>query len=394
MGNRGCEALVRSNSALIRERFPNATFLCPSVNAELDTKQWPDHAAENVNFVPVAPYSERLRWWNRVRRLPFTQGILPPARGIDKFVLSMADRCDAVLMTGGDIISLDYDEFSLYHWSGLVEAFARVGKPVHLLAASVGPFTKSPHVERRMREHLSVYTSISVRETASYEYVTKMGRGDATLVADPAFTLVPDSCDSPAILDAPDGVLGLNVSGLVRETRGSEKSKVCFDEDVIRFIKSVVQRTAMSVLLIPHVDPLDGGSFNSDRHYMKGLLERIPKSDRIAILEGQPNTRQLKHVIGRCRYFIGARTHATVAGLSQGIPTCSIAYSVKALGINRDLIGDTRYVLPTPEVNFETLWAHLELLQAEEKSFRNLLDTRIPEWKARARLAIPQLNGV
>jgi polysaccharide pyruvyl transferase WcaK-like protein len=392
MGNRGCEALVRSNSALIRHQFPGATFLCPSQDAARDAAQWPDHVACGVEFVEAPPLSQALLWWNRLRRLPLLGQMPLPRRGLGGFVGDMAARCDAVLMTGGDIISLDYSEFSLYHWAGLVEAFARAGKPVHLIGASLGPFTKSPGVEQQMRKHLTAYTSVTVRETPSLAYAEKLGRGDAILVTDPAFTLKPQSWDMPPLATGEGGILGLNFSPLVRETRGSEQSKQAFDDDIVRFIASVIERTDMSVMLIPHVFPLDGGEGNSDLAYMRGLLSRLPAGDRVMLLDGQPNTCQLKYAIGRCRFFMGARTHATVAALSQSVPTCSIAYSVKALGINQDLIGDTRYVLPTPDVSFDTLWAHLDLLKADETAYRALLDRRIPEWRVNAALAIPELG--
>jgi polysaccharide pyruvyl transferase WcaK-like protein len=54
---------------------------------------------------------------------------------------------------------------------------------------------------------------------------------------------------------------------------------------------------------------------------------------------GNIGARQVKWVISKCRYFIGARTHATVAAFSTGVPTISIAYSKKARGINRDIFG-------------------------------------------------------
>jgi polysaccharide pyruvyl transferase WcaK-like protein len=392
MGNRGCEALVRSNSALIRERFPEATFLCPSENVGLDAAQWPDHAKLGVEFVDAPGFSARLKVWNRLRSLPLLRSASLPTHPLDGFMRTMLDRCDAVLMTGGDIISLDYGEFSLFHWVGLVEAFARAGKPVHLLAASIGPFTKAPVIERLISKHLEIYNSVSVRESPSFEYAAKLGCRDAILVADPAFTLEPEPWDVPALLNSGGGTLGLNVSPLVRETRVDEDSKRAFDDDVVSFITSVLERTNLNVLLIPHVFALDGSAINSDRLYMEGLFSRLPASERVEVIGGQPNTCQLKYAIGLCRYFMGARTHATVAALSQSVPTCSIAYSVKALGINKDLLGDMRYVLPTPEVSFDTLWTHLDLLRNHEAEFRSLLDARMIEWKAKTRLAISKLR--
>lgn len=391
MGNRGCEALIRSTCALIRERAPDATFLCPSVNIALDRRQWPDYANDGVEFISALPYSARLKWWNRLRRVvPLIDRIDPPAYSMTGSLKAELDRVDAVLMTGGDIISLDYGVFSLHHWAGLVEASARAGKPVHLLAASVGPFTRLPRVEERMQRHLRRYTSITVRETPSFAYLARLGVGGVRQVADPAFTMVAQPWDDSAFIQPGADMLGFNVSPLVRETRPSDDSRHAFDEDIIRFLTSVIERTSINVLLVPHVYPLDGGTVNSDLDYMAGLLSKVPEEarKRIQLLPPGLNAVQLKYTIGRCRYFMGARTHATVASLSQSVPTCSIAYSVKALGINEDLLGDTRYVLPTPEVSFDSLWSHLDALITNEATIKSTLDDRMPAWKLKARCGV------
>lgn len=392
MGNRGCEALLRSTTALIRERFPHARFLCPSENMANDARQWPDAAEQGIEFVDVPAFSTQLKIWNRLTgALPMVGFDHPPAYPLNAAYRALLDQCDAVLMTGGDIVSLDYGLFSLYHWTGLVEAAVKAGKPAHLLAASVGPFTKMPDVEKRMRRHLASYRTISVRETPSFDYVRQMGVADAVLVVDPAFTMEAQPWDCAEIFVPGVNYVGLNVSPIVRNVRGSEESKAAFDADIVRFISSILEKTGMNVVLVPHVGPLDGSGENSDRHYMARLLASMPDNSRVRLLPDGLNTVQLKYAIGKCRYFIGARTHATVASLSQLVPTCSIAYSVKALGINRDLLGDTRYVLPTPEVNSATLWSHLEALMEGEADIKALLGQRIPEWKRKARAAIDRV---
>ena len=51
-------------------------------------------------------------------------------------------------------------------------------------------------------------------------------------------------------------------------------------------------------------------------------------------------------MISKCRYFIGARTHAVIAAYSTGVPAIALGYSVKSKGIAEDLFGsDTHYVL-------------------------------------------------
>src|SRR3546814_17723345 len=50
--------------------------------------------------------------------------------------------------------------------------------------------------------------------------------------------------------------------------------------------------------------------------------------------------RSYKGIIGLCEALVGARTHATIASMSQGLPTVSVAYSRKAWGIMRDYYGE------------------------------------------------------
>ena len=60
----------------------------------------------------------------------------------------------------------------------------------------------------------------------------------------------------------------------------------------------------------------------------------------------------LKGYISRCSFFVGARTHSTIAAYSTGVPTLVIGYSVKSRGIATDLFGTyDNYVLPVQELD-------------------------------------------
>ena len=142
----------------------------------------------------------------------------------------------------------------------------------------------------------------------------------------------------------------------------------------------MTSQTELGVLLIPHVGPLGGGTENSDHHYMQGLLQsgRLD-GRRVRLAPAHLNAAQLKHLISRCRYFIGARTHATIAAFSTGVPTVSIAYSVKAKGINRSLFGHTDHVLDTPKVTAPALLQHLQVLRAQEGRLKAQLSQVMPD---------------
>jgi len=190
----------------------------------------------------------------------------------------------------------------------------------------------------------------------------------------------------PAIVGA--GVLGLNVSPLIEKVYARSGRSGSVASETAAFIQWVLDHTELSVLLVPHVAPLAGGANNNDEIYLDAVLKQVLNSkDRVRIVSTGMNACQLKDVIARCSLFIGARTHATIAALSSAVPTVSIAYSIKARGLNRDLFGHENYVLPTHEVSALTLQQHLSTLMKEQEAIRTTLAQKLPEWKAKAKLS-------
>lgn len=395
-GNRGCEALVRSITSMVRARQPDARVLCPLDDIETDSRQWPEASSHGVSFVSGPRFPGWIKWWFRAMRVLPLEGAGFPRFRMDTETERNMRESAVIIMTGGDNLTLDYGVLSLYQQCRMVENAMDEGVPAMLWAASVGPFTVRPAVEQVMARHLRRYKAITVRETVSLDYLRKIGVDNVQLVADPAFNLEPEPFDTASLtFGHSPRLLGINVSPLIRKFRSGTESASEMDREVIEFLRDVVRETDLSILLIPHVDPLDQSVGNSDSHYMARLYRSLGDcQDRISLAPGTLNAGQLKHLIGQCRYFIGARTHSTIAALSQGVPTISIAYSVKAKGINQDLFGDTRYVLETPSVGRASLAQSLALLRRDEDSIRALLADRVPDWRERARLAVDRLLEV
>lgn len=158
------------------------------------------------------------------------------------------------------------------------------------------------------------------------------------------------------------------------------------------FIRDVVKNRRLAVLLIPHVTPLNGSDKNSDTELYDGDIEDL--GDAVKMRPHQSNASQIKYVISNLRFFICARTHATIAALSSSIPTVSIDYSVKAKGINKDLFGNEAAVLPTPEVSKKTLQTAFEWLLREEVDLKDTLAIRIPELQKSAILATASMKEI
>jgi colanic acid/amylovoran biosynthesis protein len=300
---------------------------------------------------------------------------------------------DAVLAIGGDNYSLDYRIPSPV--MGL-DAFAmQLKKPVFLWGSSVGPFDREPHLIRPMIKHLSLMQFVAVRESVSHDYLTRrLGLRNVIKMADPAFTLQPETVDLvPFWPDmAGEGVLGVNISHLIERYKQDGQD---IRSEVAAFVRHVVKNMGMGVLLIPHVHPLTGNHESGDASYMAGLQGRLSDlGASVAMMPHRFNAAQIKHVISHLRFFIGARTHATIAALSSGVPTISIAYSIKARGINKDLFGHEDAVLQTPEVSADSLAKALEWLFEKEDVLRERLDAGVPKLREEARAAAARIRNV
>lgn len=400
--NSGCEALLRGISTIVREAQPDAVFLAPSINQDKDQKKLAEPDEMGICFIPTYRIPFYFRVWIRLHKtVPSLRRVWIPIPGIPNDVRQGLRDTTAGIMTGGDVLSLDYEVPSLIKFVGQAESYMADKHPLYLWAASVGPFESQPDLERYMKQHLAKYSGISVRETSSRDYLERLGLRNVKLVADPAFTMMPEPWDISTILPSElgEGILGFNVSPLIKGFRNNDSHVLEMENAVLDFFQDVIKRTGLSIVLIPHVDSIDGSERNSDFHYMQRLINRVSLPSgtvaaRISLAPRGMNAVQVKYLISQCRFFIGARTHATIAAWSTHVPTVSIAYSVKATGLNTDLFGDLRYVIRTPELSRIALWESLERMRAEEHEIKALLEQRIPEWKQRARSAADHMISV
>jgi colanic acid/amylovoran biosynthesis protein len=370
--NRGCEAIVRTTVGMLRQLHPDAVILVPSDNISSDAAQWPEHESHGVEFVPAFTPA-MMRPWAHAQRLPIPgiQSLAWPFP-MPRWHTAIVDRADAVLSVGGDNYSLDYRLPSVL--MGQDRSAMNRGQPVTLWGASVGPFEREPGFVPSVTHHLARMRKLFVRESASYDYLTHtLELDNVEQMFDPAFALPSEWIDLEAFWPeaGAQGVVGVNVSPLLARYR---KSGVSIIEEITRFIRYLVNEQAYGVLLIPHVIPFDGSEKNNDHRYLSDVLERCRDlGQSVRITPASLNAPQLKYAIQSLRFFIGARTHATIAALSSGVPTLSIGYSVKASGINRDLFGDEECVIPISDLSEGRLRQTFTALQGQEEHLRGVL---------------------
>lgn len=357
-GNHGCEAIVRSTSKLL--------------NGPQDVILWSNTRTEDIQYGSSEGF-ERIVVPEEIKRFSpayfealIKRKLLHHKDANQEVFLKKLFKDNVALSVGGD----NY----CYEWSArqavmLDKEIRKYCAASILWGCSVDPEAITPEV----REDLAGFDLITAREAITYRLLKEINP-NTVKVADPAFLL--ERIDLPL----PDGfqegnTVGINVSPLVMKY-GAEGSMVLDNYRLL--IQDILERTDMSVCLIPHVV----WSYNNDLGPINELYREFGDSDRvIKIIDG--NCCELKGYIARCRFFVGARTHATIAAYSTCVPTLVVGYSVKSRGIAQDLFGtEEGYVLPVQGLKSKNdLKYSFRRMLENEKDQRNRLADVIPSYK-------------
>lgn len=222
--------------------------------------------------------------------------------------------------------------------------------PLVLMPQTYGPFS-TDEVKSRAATLIAGATEAWARDEHSFA-VMKERLGDAFdpeshfSGVDVAFGLTPVypeekvSDKARAWLADPEArtTVGFNVSGLIHNDPAWAAKQLGigldYREAVERILRLVLAESSLNVLLIPHV-MAPRGNRESDDAACEDLAAKLAKEygERVAVGPTNVNAAEAKGVIARCAWFCGTRMHSTIAGLSTGVPTATIAYSGKAIGV-------------------------------------------------------------
>lgn len=339
MRNRGVEALIVPIVQQLRLRVPSAQLSVVTQTPDYDDLRL---GGDDVTFVrdcfPDFEKSRLLRW--RAHGAQYWGRLLP----MFQKMCAMIRSATIIIATGGDIFGSDYGCMRRHLWPLRIAIDA--GVPVVLLAQSVGPFktTKEAEVFRSVAQRCRFLT---VRERMSYEYVTNelgISTDRIHLTADPAFLLEPVGSESARALREFYGISTVRPTVAVAASRGIEQYALCDSGRHERawsdVVEMMVQKFDVDVLFVPHVQECD--SRNDDRVTATRLLRRLGYNDRVHVAAADHTASEFKSLIGMCEMVIAERMHAAIAGLSSGVCTVAVGYSVKAKGIMRELFAETR----------------------------------------------------
>lgn len=372
--NHGCEALVRSTAAMFSNKirlFSNAVSEdnMYGLNELFPVETNIDSPAQKPSFrYYLSAVEIKTLGTTRLESLFRFQDILSKVR-----------KGDIFLSIGGD----NYCYVGVEKLIGQNYWLHKKGAKTVLWGCSIEPDLIE---QSEIAEDLARYDLITARETISFKALSAVNK-NTVLVADPAFTLPRQDLKLPPKWKEGD-MVGINVSPLIMT---SAKAGNLVIETYASLMQYILDCTSYGIALIPHVV----WSYNNDLEPLKLLYDRFKDSKRVVLIN-DCNCMELKGYIARCRFFIGARTHATIAAYSNSVPTLVLGYSVKSRGIARDLFGEeNNYVLPVQKLKSKKeLTLAFQWLEKHENDIRLHLQKIMPGYINKAYLAKDAVENI
>lgn len=383
--NRGCEAIVRGTMEILRATFESVEVKVGSFGRpELIDGQSREETDPWIRHFSLLRRKVKIRWtldWfrHRILRMFGKDGSINyNALG------SECSGANVAVQIGGDNYSLDYG--IPYNFMLLDRWFFQKGIPVVLWGASVGPFDRLPDFKEKMLEHLKRMELILVRESESYNYLMANGvTENVDLMPDPAFVMKAVKpnlrCFPP---DQAGELVGLSLSPLM--------AKYTTDGDLTEWtrrgaaILSEILRAMRDrlVILVPHVIN-EYDIWSDDLTFLKNVVSLLRTEDAERVILLPPlSAAEYKWLIGQCKVFAGARTHSTIASFSQCVPTVSLAYSIKAIGLNRDLLGTLDFCITPEDLSPGVVAERMQHAMTQEVYLRQKLSEKMVSLKREA----------
>lgn len=362
-GNHGCEAIVRGTVALLGQENGYTVFSDKPHEDELyglselaDIKSAKEKRRKDLAFLKAYAKLKLSGSFTEMDGLYYLSGIK-----------KQQGRTDLALSVGGD--NYCYGNTEIYAY--LNAKYRKAGIKTVLWGCSIEPdVVVKPKVSKDLRS----YSLVVARESITYNAVKDIG-ANAVQMPDPAFSMLPQACDIDHRISC-GNTIGINLSPLIIS---SEEVEGAAYSNYKALIRHILDNTDANIALIPHVV----WAHNDDRIPLRRLYDDFDRDDRLILVDDH-TAPELKYIISKCDFFVGARTHATIAAYSSCVPTLVVGYSVKARGIARDLFGtEDGYVLPVQQLeNSNELALTFDKLYHKRHDIKAYLADRLPNYMA------------
>lgn len=364
--NHGCEAIVRSTIALT-----NGVYKVFSEKPQEDFSVGLDRVCHVIS--QGHSRNKKSLGFIAVKALELIFGSKIKYEYLYKNIFSVHKK-SLFLSIGGDNYCYDNNRNLAY----INKKLHMQGHTTGLWGCSIEPATIK---NNEVLADLKLYDFITARESITYNALIEAGLSNVFLFPDTAFLLKGKKIEhNESFFDKK--VVGINISPLVENI--DRTGLLMKNYEVL--IQWIIDNTDYNIALIPHVCKPG----NDDRIPMYELLKKFNTNRMMIInIEGKLNCEELKYIIGKCNIAIVARTHASIAAYSQMIPTIVVGYSIKAIGIAKDIFVDTENLL----IDSRNLKSDSELLRKflyvlnHRSEIKNKLDLEMNNYINRAKLA-------
>lgn len=390
----GVSALASGTITSARNSFPDAdVFLLDYSREPASYQVQGPKGVMTVELVNIR-FSKKFYLRNNIARLLATAivaRVLPERLRIsmlskNPYLKSVLDADIVASIAGGDSFSDIYGLPRLLYVALPQLLALQLKKPLVLLPQTLGPFkgTAAKFIAGYiMRNAAAVYS----RDRTSFDEAGRLlgeRREKLTFSHDMAFAMEPVRPEDSRLTGLPVSgttlTVGLNVSGLLLMGGYSRNNMFGLKANYAELIKRIVLYFAnekkVNVVLVPHVF---GEEEESDVSACARVYEELKAEcgGRLHLLSGRFNQHEIKHVIGRCDFFLGARMHACIAAVSQGVPAVCMAYSRKFAGV-LESIKCGNLVVDMCAQDADQVMATIEHLYSTQPAVRSVLRETIP----------------
>lgn len=371
-GNHGCEAIVNSTCRLLEQhnitlvsyrKHEDIKYTLKDIVPIVTERSFDQHKIAHVLY-----YIYRLitKDYNSFMRFKYRDVLKLPT--------------DLAISIGGDNYCYDNMLNDLFLANNV---FGERNIKTVLLGCSIEPEL----IERSdIRNDLSKYHAIIARETITYDSLKTAFKNNGPklyCIPDPAFTLPTNMLQLPSgFVDG--NTVGINLSPIAQEAEITGGITMKAYQELMEYI---FENTDYQVALIPHVN-WKGNDDSTSTNALYDMFKDTQYQSRMVRIEDS-DAETLKGYISRCRFFIGARTHSTIAAYSSCVPTLVVGYSIKARGIAKDIFNDydlDQLVVPVQNLrNSSQLSEAFRWLENNELVIRSHLRDFMPGYIKRAR---------
>ena len=203
----------------------------------------------------------------------------------------------------------------------------RAGIPLLFLPQTIGPFKEKKNYDTAVCL-LRYAKEIYVRDDKFVADFKKLGL-KYTLTPDLSSFMVPEPWD----IEIRPNAVGLNVSGLAYSNTfyGLKGQFDAYPELIDRIINHFREKGCV-IYLIPHSYNYNKPIVDDDMLACREVYRRLKDKSNVVLIDRDLISPQIKYIISKMTFFIGARMHANFAAIYTGVPVFGMAYSYKFEG--------------------------------------------------------------